>query len=45
MASHGSCFMVTWAIIQDRMLEVGRMQNQETMALQMPTTMYEDLHE
>ena len=52
MASNGSCFMVTWTIFKNHLLEVGRTQNQETMALRMlPTvdlfycTMCEDPHE
>ena len=38
MASNGSCFMATWTISKDLMLEVGLTQNRETMALQMLTT-------
>jgi len=34
MASNGSCFMVTWIIFKNHLLEVGLTQNQETMALQ-----------
>ena len=30
MASNGSCFMVTWIIFKNRLLEVGLTQNQET---------------
>jgi hypothetical protein len=52
MASNGSCFMVTWIIFKNHLLEVGLTQNQETMALQMLTTvglfyfiMCEDPHE
>jgi hypothetical protein len=52
MASSGSCFMVTWIIFQNHLLEVGLTQNQETMALQTLTTtnvfyfiMGEDPHE
>jgi hypothetical protein len=52
MASNGSCFMVTWIIFKDRLLEVGLVQNQEIMALQTLTTfglfyfiMCEDPHE
>jgi hypothetical protein len=35
MASNGSCFMVTWIIFKNRLLEVGLTQNRETMALRM----------
>jgi hypothetical protein len=54
MASNGSCFMVTWFIFRNYLLEVDLTQNhQETMALQVLTTvdllfffiMCEDLHE
>ena len=52
MSSNGSCFMVTWTIFINHFLEVGLTQNQETMALQMLTTvgliyfiMCEDPHE
>ena len=38
MASNGSCFMVTWTDFKEHLLEVGLSQNQETMALQMLTT-------
>ena len=38
MASNGSCFMVTWTIFKNHLLEVGLTQNQETMALQTLTT-------
>ena len=38
MASNGSCFMVTWIIFKNHLLEVGQTQNEETMALQMLTT-------
>ena len=34
MASNGSCFMVTWTIFKNHLLEVGLTQNWETMALQ-----------
>ena len=34
MASNGSCFMVTWTILKNRLLEVGLPQNCKTMALQ-----------
>ena len=52
MASNGSCFMVTWIICYNHLLEVGLTQKQETMALLNLTTidvlhfiMYEDPHE
>jgi hypothetical protein len=52
MASDGLCFMVTWIIFENHLLEVGLTQNEETMALQTPTTvnliyfiMYEHLLE
>jgi hypothetical protein len=53
MASNGSCFMVTWIIFKNYLLEVGLTQNhQETMALRMLTSidlfysiMYEGMHE
>ena len=52
VASNGSCFMVTWIIFKNHLLEVGLTQNWEIMALRMlPTVdlfyfiMYEDLHE
>ena len=32
--SNGSCFMVTWTILKNRLLEVGLTQNMEIMALQ-----------
>jgi hypothetical protein len=38
MASNGSCFMITWIIFKNRLLEVGQTQNRETMALQTLTT-------
>jgi hypothetical protein len=38
MTSNGSCFMVTWTIFKHRLLEVGLIQNQETMTLQTLTT-------
>ena len=38
MASNGSCFMVTWTIFKNHLLEVGLTQNRETMALRMLTT-------
>ena len=46
------CFMATWIIFKNHLLEVGLTQNRETMALQTLTTvglfysiMREDLHE
>ena len=30
--SNGSCFMVTWTIFKNHLLEVGLTQNRETMA-------------
>ena len=38
MASNGSCFMVTWTIFKNHLLEVGLTQNRETMALRTLTT-------
>ena len=38
MASNGSCFIVTWSIFKNHLLEVGLTQNQETMALRTLTT-------
>ena len=38
MASNGSCFMVTWTIFKNHLLEVGLTHNWETMALWMLTT-------
>ena len=38
MTLNGSCFMVTWIIFKNHLLEVGLTQNQETMALWMLTT-------
>ena len=38
MASNGSCFVVTWTIFQNHLLEVGLPQNRETMTLQMLNT-------
>jgi hypothetical protein len=38
MASNRSCFMVTWTIFKNHLLEVGLTQNQETMTLRTPTT-------
>jgi hypothetical protein len=52
MASNGSCFMVTWTIYKNHLLEVGLTQKRETMALLNLTTidvlhfiMYENPHE
>ena len=52
MASNESCFIVTWTIFKNHLLEAGLTQNRETMALRMLTTvdlfyfiMCEDLHE
>ena len=53
MASNGSCFMVTWTIFKNHLLEVGLTKNhRETMPLQTLTTidllyfiMCEDPHE
>ena len=51
VASNGSCFMVTWTILKNRLLEVGLTQNRETMAVWALTTvglfyfiMHKDLH-
>jgi hypothetical protein len=38
MAPNGSCFMVTWVIFRNHLLEVGLTQNRETMALRNFTT-------
>ena len=38
MALHGSCFMVTWIVFKNHLLEVGLTQNRETMALRRLTT-------
>jgi hypothetical protein len=38
MALNGSCFMVTWIVFKNHFLEVSQTQNQETMAIQMLTT-------
>ena len=35
MAPNGPCFVVTWIIFKNHLLEVGLTQNQETMTLQM----------
>ena len=52
MASNGSCFMVTWTLCKNHLLEVGLTQNREITALETFTTvglfyfiMCEDLHE
>jgi hypothetical protein len=51
-ASNGSCFLVTWIISKNHLLEVSLTQNRETMALRILTTadlyyfiMCEDPHE
>ena len=38
MASNGSCFMVTWILFKNHLLQVGLTQNRETMALWTLTT-------
>ena len=38
VASNGSCFMVTWTIFKNHLLEVGLTQNRETMTLRTLTT-------
>ena len=38
VASYGLCFMVTWTILKNHLLEVGLTQNWDTMALRMLTT-------
>jgi hypothetical protein len=38
MAFTGSCFMVTWIVFKNHLLEVGITQNHETMALRKLTT-------
>jgi hypothetical protein len=38
VASNGLCFMVTWTISKNHLLEVGLIQIWETIALQMLTT-------
>ena len=38
MASHGLCFMVTWIVFKNYLLEVGPTQNRDTMALRTLTT-------
>ena len=38
MASNGSCFMVTWTIFKNHLLEVGLTQHHATMAFQTFTT-------
>ena len=52
MAWNGLCFMVTWTVFKKHFLEVGLIQNRETMALLTLTTvevvyslMCEDLRE
>jgi hypothetical protein len=52
MASNGSCFMATWTIFKNHILELGLTQNRETTTLEtLPTvdlfyfTMCEDPHE
>ena len=52
MASNGLCFMVTWTIFKNHLMEVGRTLNRETMALETLTTvdllyfiMCENMHE
>ena len=52
MASNESCFMVTWTIFKNHLLEEGLTQNQKTMTLRTLTTvdlfyfiMVEDLYE
>ena len=52
MASNESCFMATWPIFKNHLLEVGPTQHQETMALRTLTIvglfyfiMREDPHE
>ena len=41
LASNGSCFMVTWIIFKNHLLEIGLTQNWETMIFQ--TTTINDL--
>ena len=38
MASNGSCFMVTWTILRNNLLEVGLTHDRETIALRTLTT-------
>jgi hypothetical protein len=52
MASNGLCFVVTWIIFKNHLLEVGLTRNRETMALRTLTIidliwfiMCEDPHE
>ena len=52
MTSNGSCFMATWIVFKNHLLEVDLTQNQETMALRTLTIidlfyfiMYEEPHE
>ena len=40
MASSGSCFMVTWTVFENCLLEVGLTQNREIIALQTLTTVW-----
>ena len=37
MAPNGSCFIVTWTLFKNRLLEVGLTQNRETIALRVLT--------
>ena len=37
MASNGLCFMVTWIIFKNHLLDVGLIQNHETMTLRILT--------
>ena len=52
MASNGPCFMVTWIVLKNHLLEVGLTKNWETMPFRTLTVidwfyfiMCEDLHE
>jgi hypothetical protein len=38
MTSNGSCFMITWTVFKNHLLEAGLTQNQVTMALRTLTT-------
>ena len=38
MAPNGSCFMITWTIFKNHLLEIGLTQNHGTMALRTLTT-------
>jgi hypothetical protein len=40
VASNGSCFMVTWTILKNRLLELDLAQNREAMNLQDLTMIY-----